>query len=76
MKDPVMLPPQQLNFTHPVYLPDGFPEGTAILVDFPDSDIKPPEGVAPGSVPGIIYYGPGTKSVFVWIPPKREPKED
>ena len=57
---------------HPIMLP---PEGAAsgaIVIKLPEAEV-PPEYPA-GTVAGLVWYGPGTYPVAVYIAPRAQPK--
>jgi hypothetical protein len=93
---PIALPPTDglppLIPTHPIVIPpDGTlpepPEGAegkadAVVVLLPPNRMAVPPGTAGDYVPAILWYGPGTLPVQIWVPPEaaqkyapKEPKE-
>jgi len=64
------LPP--LVPAHPIVIPPGNPPQGAIVIMLPpttEGTPPPPEGIPVGSVQAILWFGPGTLPVQVWIPP-------
>jgi hypothetical protein len=45
-----------------------------VVVMLPENKMALPPGVPPNFNPAILWYGPGTLPVQVWLPPPGEPK--
>jgi hypothetical protein len=74
---PIYIPsPPDVSITPPIYLPDRpqLPSGSGVVVPVPD-DVAVPKGGAPGEEPYILWFGPGTVSAVVWLPPVAKPKK-
>jgi hypothetical protein len=83
---PIALPPTDglppLVPTHPIVIPpDGTlpppPDGTekgadGVVVMLPPNKMAPPYGLPPDYQAAILWYGPGTLPVQVWVPPAAE----
>jgi len=61
--------------TPPIVLPERpqLPEGAGVVVPLPEGIALPtPTSPAPpGSKPFILWYGPGTQSTVVYLPPSK-----
>jgi hypothetical protein len=70
---PLPVPPPAGVVTPPIVLPERpqLPAGSGIVVPLPEGVAvpTPTTPVPPGSKPFILWYGPGTKSVLVHLPP-------
>jgi hypothetical protein len=69
---PIHIPPDpSIGIEQPIYLPT-LPSGTAILIALPQA--APKEGTPPGTVPALLWQGPGTKPVLVYVTGSAAPK--
>ena len=70
---PLPVPPPEGVVTPPISLPERphLPAGSGVVVPLPEGVAlpTPTTPVPPGSKPFVLWYGPGTQSVVVHLPP-------